>query len=507
MAGHTSTFVKRLLLQLIPVLLLLGAPLSAAEYHVGPGQTPGDPKLVPWKELNPGDTVYFHYQPEPYRTKFVIARRGEPDRPIRVIGVPDPATGALPRIDGNGASTVPGLEYTGQERCVVKIGNAGFEGAGLPAYVELENLEIFGARDGNPFTDHKGKACKYRVNAAALHIEAGHFITIRGCKLHDSSQGLSTSYQSHDVLVERCHIFGNGNFNSITEHNIYSESLRITFLYNRLGPLSTVSRGNNIKDRSAGLVVGWNWIEGGNRCLDLVDTTHPELFNTPEYASTRVFGNIIIKQEGKEQVGEDPELVDKEMTHMGIIDRRLDTTFIPGENNQVIHYGGDSEAETMYRNGVLWFDSNSIISYRSGATVAFRCSTPKQMIVASNNVWSVGEAFHNRLYFLNEEGILFLAGRNYAPANSRDFAGELNPTIHVIGRKYLITGIHPRYMSDTEQDYRLQGRSIAVGKAGPALPALVEWPVRSRIYKRHQGYEDLPALNPALGALPPGPSK
>lgn len=499
--------LPRLLLTLACLTGFAGI-LPAADYHLGPDQAIQDPAQIPWQTLMPGDTVYFHARKEPYLTKFVLARRGEPGKPIRVVGVADAATGKLPVIQGTNAIVPPGLNYTSADRAVIKIGSARFHGAAeAPGYLELENLDIAGARAEAPFTQQDGTSAKYRVNAAAVHIESGDHITLRNCTLRDSSQGLSSAYQSTDVLVERCLIYNNGNPKSISEHNVYTESRGLTFLYNRLGPLAEGSLGNNIKDRSAGLALGWNWLEGGNRILDLVDTTHPELAEAPEYKHVYVFGNIMIKLDGgtadREEEEKDPVEERRRRRELGLDkDASLPPPPPPLENNQIIHYGGDSENFPMYRTGVLWFEHNTVVSKRNGSTVAFRLSTPKQFVVATNNLWSVGDDEHNRLYLLNQEGTVYLAGPNYAPTGWRDFSGELNPQIHVIGRQNMITTPHPQFGDEEAGDYRLQMHIKAVGKAGPPLLPLMRWPVASRIYKIHQGYEDLPQPNMNLGALP-----
>ena len=59
---------------------------------------------------------------------------------------------------------------------------------------------------------------------------------------------------------------------SIYEHNAYTEALGIVYQFNHFGPLCASCLGNNLKDRSAGTVVRYNWIEGGNRQLDLVES-------------------------------------------------------------------------------------------------------------------------------------------------------------------------------------------------------------------------------------------
>jgi CRISPR/Cas system-associated exonuclease Cas4 (RecB family) len=59
------------------------------------------------------------------------------------------------------------------------------------------------------------------------------------------------------------------------------------FQYNRFGPLCAGCNGNALKDRSIDTVVRYNWIESGNRQLDLVDAEDdPSLIVDPRYRDT-----------------------------------------------------------------------------------------------------------------------------------------------------------------------------------------------------------------------------
>jgi hypothetical protein len=513
------------LLSGLALTLATASPALAVDYHVGPGQALEEPAGVPWQTLNPGDNVYIHARPQPYKAKWVIARRGEPDKPIRIMGVPDPASGALPVIVGIGAAVPPGLDYSSADRAIIKIGSARFAGAAeRPGFIEIQDLELRGALTGETFINQDGTEGVYRVNAAAIHIEIGDQITVRHCTLQGNSQGLSSAYLAHNVSVERCRIYNNGNPGSISEHNIYTESRGIQFLYNHLGPLSDGARGNNIKDRSSGLVVGWNWIEGGNRLLDLVDTTHQEVLDDPGYKETFVFGNVMIKTEGV-VVSEQPDAtVDENRKALyGIIDDGTDSKRDPKaprekpkpipkgdpaptpdqiarQNNQVIHYGGDSLNFPMYRVGKLYLDHNTIISRREGATVLLRLSTAEQRVVVSNCLVALGEAQHNRFYIITQEGSVDFVGPSLLPNLWREFADEISKNYQITGQENIIAS--NTSFSDVEaKDYRLQAHSRAVKKAGDSPPQLAKWPVASRVYKPHQGYEDLAEPNRNLGAL------
>ena len=281
--------------------VFLLATAWAAEYEVGPGKSFERIGQAPWASLEPGDTVLIHWRAEPYREKWVVCRQGAEDAPITIRGVPN-EDGLLPVIDAGGAVTAQPLNYSNEERSLIKIGGANVPADLMPKHIVIENLDLRGARPGNFFTDDSGAQREYVRNAASIHIEKGEHFTIRNCVLSDSGNGLFTgslaATPTRNVLVEANHVFGNGIVGSGFEHNSYTEALGITFQFNRYGPLRPGANGNNLKDRSAGLVVRYNWIEGGNRQLDLVETNSPVILEHESYRNTFVYGNVLIEPAG-----------------------------------------------------------------------------------------------------------------------------------------------------------------------------------------------------------------
>ena len=155
------------------------------------------------------------------------------------------------------------------------------------------------------------------------------------------------------MTISHNYIYNNGIENSIYHHNSYTESLGIVFEYNRYGPLRSGAGGNNLKDRSAGTVIRYNWIESGNRQLDLVDTDYFEA--QASYRSTFVYGNLLIEPDN-------------------------------AGNSQVIHYGGDSGETEKYRKGTLYFYNNTVVSTRTDNTTLIRLSSNAESADVRNNV-------------------------------------------------------------------------------------------------------------------------
>jgi hypothetical protein len=436
---------------------------AATTYEVGPAKPFANIGDVPWETLQAGDTVLIHWRSTPYKEKWVICRQGTAQAPITVRGVAGPG-GELPVIDGQGATTRLALDYWSETRGVIKIGGASIPADTMPRHIVIENLDIRNASTPFSFTDDGGAAQSYAANASAIYVEKGEHITVRNCLIHQSGNGFfvasSDAAVSRDILVEGNHIYDNGNTGSIFEHNNYTAAIGITFQYNRFGPLRTGASGNNLKDRSAGTVVRYNWIEGGNRQLDLVDAEDSSLIRAdPRYRETHVYGNILVEPDA-------------------------------AGNRQIAHYGGDSGATATYRKGVLHFYDNTVVSRRTDRTTLFRLSTNDERCDARNNIFYVAAAAGSTLSLLDATGTLDLTHNWFKPGWVATF-GTLSGTINDDGTS--VTGASPGFADEAGEDYRLAAASACVN-AGTALNAVV-LPAHDllRQYVKHQSSEPRPA--------------
>ncbi len=438
--------------------LVLALPVRAADYHVGPGQPLAAIGDAPWATLAPGDRVLIHWRAEPYKEKWVINRRGMPEAWITVQGVPGPA-GQLPVIDGRDAETAAGLNFWNEERGVIKIGGSNTPPDGLPAYLVIENLEIRSGRPPFTFLDDGGGTSSYVDNAASIYVEKAEHLVVRGCVIHDSGNGIfigSFSGQTKDVLIEGNHIFGNGNLGSAFHHNAYTEASDIVYQYNRFGALRSGADGNNLKDRSAGLVVRYNWIEDGNRQLDLVDGGI-EIATHPDYGETFVYGNVLIESDGE-------------------------------GNSQVAHYGGDGGDTSRYRKGTLYFYNNTVVSTRSGNTTLLRLSTQDESADVRNNVLYVTAA-GNRLAMLDAAGDLTLR-HNWTKPGWVDSHSGLTGTIDDDGSG--VTGSAPGFVDEASQNFRPADGAPVIDAGTSPHAGTFEHPV-VRHYVKHTMGEPRPA--------------
>lgn len=398
---------------------------SAATYEVGPGKMFSAIGQVPWENLQPGDTVLIGWRPQPYAEKFVLCRQGRPDAPITVRGVPGP-DGALPMLDGDGATTRRELDYWGDVRSVIKIGGARRPRDTMPQYIIIENLDIRNAHAPLQFTAGGGNVLQYRANAAAIHVEKAEHLTIRNCRLHDCGNGLFISSDnasaSRDILVEGNYFFDNGIARSGLEHNAYTEAAGIIFQFNHFGRLRTNSLGNNLKDRSAGLVVRYNWFDGGNRILDLVDAEDSGIVRRQaDYHDASVYGNVLLK--------------------------------LPGDlHAHVVHYGGDGADTANYRKGTLHFYNNTVVSFRAGTTELFWLSSNDERCDSRDNIFHA--ASPTGKFAVAESAGVFDLGRNWI-SQGWVKAAAASAAAKFSGGDLMLTGATPGFVDFSAQDFHL----------------------------------------------------
>ena len=288
---------------------LFPAAGAAADYHVGPGQPLAQLGDVRWHALRPGDTVFIHYRPQPYREKFLLSSRGTAAEWIRVLGVPGPH-GELPVISGDGATTSRTMHY----RWPDATGDRAIQWGGIiqiayrqngpkPGYIEIANLRVQDGYSAYRFTAENGQAANYGDFCACIYSRSADHILIRDNVLTNCGLGFfnwtgsSGAEIQTDTVLRGNYFFGNGIAGQWGQHASYTESDRVTIEYNRFGPMRKGALGSQIKDRSAGTVIRYNQVEQpAGWMLDLVEPENgaPALTAKPYYKSTWVYGNLLL---------------------------------------------------------------------------------------------------------------------------------------------------------------------------------------------------------------------
>ncbi len=445
------------------VFLLFGlSNIQASDYHVGPGQALASISDVPWVSLAAGDRVFIHWRNTSYKEKWVINRQGTANNRIEIIGVNGP-NDQQPVIDGDGAITAAGLNYTNEERGVIKIGSSNTPPDGLPSYITIDNLEIRSGRPAYQFIDDHGLVKTYASNCASIYVEKAAHLIIRNCTIHDSGNGIfigAFNGQTEDVQLEKNYIYDNGIDGSAFQHNTYTNGVGMVYQYNHFGPLRAGADGNNLKDRSAGLVVKYNWIESGNRQLDLVEADDSEVTGQSSYSSTHVYGNILIEPDN-------------------------------AGNSQVAHYGGDGGITNNYRKGDLYFFNNTIISTRSGNTTLIRLSTNEETAHVFNNVIFT-TASGGKFAMISGNGV-FNMHHNWLKTGWKNCHCTPSGMINDMGSN--ITGSDPLFVDLNSQDFHLQDLSPLIDKGDTIPSALLPFHNISIEYFKHLGMSGRPIVN------------
>jgi hypothetical protein len=182
-------------------------------------------------------------------------------------------------------------------------------------------------------------------------------------------------------------------------------------------------------------VIRYNWIESGNRELDLVDSDHAALTALASYHSTFVYGNVLIEPEG-------------------------------AGNSQIVHYGGDSGNTDLYRKGMLYFFQNTLVSTRSGNTTAVRLSSDGESMDARNNIFYVA-ADGSALGITDGAGTASLRN-NWLKSGWVPTHGTLTGSVTDVSGN--LVGSDPGFTDLSSQDFRLNDSSPCRGTAGPLPP-------------------------------------
>jgi len=446
--------------------------LALTIYNVGPGLAYTTIGAVPWNNLQPGDTVDIHWQSGGYHEKLYISSTGTASQPITINGIPN-SQGQLPIVDGSNATTSPNMAVFGYTPLqdfgeIIIYRNENQSTNYFPGYITINDLQIQGAVGGTSYQGYGGTARTYLTGAAGIWTEGCSNITIHGCTITNNDNGVFASvdpggtYDSN-IMLDSNYIYGNGVSGSDRQHNTYIEADGAIYQYNYYGPLRAGSLGNSLKDRSAGTVIRYNFIESSDpgHLLDLVDAEDSigGLTSLPSYLQTFVYGN----------------------------------TLVSTQNGPVflVHYGGDSTLYSTYRNGTLYFYDNTVINQADQSarwrTNVLELDTNQQSVDARNNIFyntsQTPGATPTLFEFATSQGNINFATSNWVSPGwlssyIAEVGGTYNGTISGTGNFFVDPNNNPSFTNLATYDAYLLAGSNAIGLGGPlAAVAAASYPV------------------------------
>jgi hypothetical protein len=507
---------------------------AATIYDVGPGKPLTSLFGVPWKTLQPGDTVNIYPKPGGYHEKIQVSASGTAALHIVIRGIPDPVTGALPILDANGAVEDPttdwrapilssyGMITVSPRKSVYVYGQPGV------SFVDIETLDIrnayYTADNSITYTDQTGTTRPWDSFACGVYVEWALDFTLRGSEISNCGNGFFANSKNGSVqssarlLIEKNYFHDNSLpytvdpatgavlSNGYHEHHIYTESAGITIQFNKFGRMHPGGHGCAIKDRSSGEVIRYNefdMLEQSN-VLALLDPQGGAGYieQQPHYLDSYVYGNLVT-----------------------IENYPSDTTlFWWGA------YNSTSQYPALHR-GTLYFYNNTVVAHHGKVALFFLPSTSYtgssptfENVDCRNNIFYVDSTYQSSSYnamhwftggATNGGGDINLGINWVSPGTAKDlpfhaYGGSLN------GIANLISGDaggnnDPHFVDLAARDYHPVPSANTIDAAGslaaaalPAFADIMEYvaPQGSKSRVQQGGRSDLGALESSGSGTP-----
>lgn len=434
---------------------------SAADYHIGSGQTYSGFSAffaaVGSAGPGPGSTVYVH--PGTYHEKFCIDWRGRADARLTIQGVED-EFGNRPVIDFQNATTplglVPGNGSTFQDLSGILFHRLGNLAGHTPGFVTLRGLELTHTGSaGGTYVAADGSTRTYSGRANGVYVAGGDELVIEDCVIHGCANGVfaadngTAQRQIHNLTLRDNYFYGNGTENGYLEHNTYLECQGEVYEGNRYGPLRATALGGQLKTRGVGVVVRYNRFDGGNLLpLGLVEHQNSRYTSWIAPAAARdihVYGNLVVNT---------------------------------GAATNPLRFGGDQGFAQGFRKGTLYFSHNTLAETFDSAsrTEWFQAYDAARPLVAINNVRYVskgtpsGSTPGNVLFSTTAGEAAAVFGANWLSPNPKDvWSGSFTGVKQGWADITVSTTNAPDFVDRGAGDYRVLAGTEADGR-GSRLP-------------------------------------
>ncbi len=385
------------------------ANFAANVINVGPNQPVTSLNQVAWETLPPHTMVRIHPKADPYNERIFIVSSD-----IKVCGIKD-ANGARPKLLGLNARVrsssalqsqigTPAQEYSTVNRGIVAIArdsgirNIAVEGLNLAgtmsppysganhsaSYIGMDNLS-------HPYNSHTG--CVYVSRAQNVTIRDNE-MSFCPVGVYVISRGLDYGgdhYLTRNFLLEANYFHDNGLVDDYNVHQAYIQGVNFVVQYNYFGdPIrydidnngtidnDEASNGNDLKMRTVGELVRYNYFENGAHSIDLIDSEDFRPSVVPWF-----FQRLADQSPGavtpalRTQMERDWLKYDHGSYMYGNIFRRNQNVHVQTMGASMVHFGSDN-SPIDGRRGKLWFYFNSILTSlnknsSAGAATLFSC--------------------------------------------------------------------------------------------------------------------------------------
>ncbi len=304
---------------------------------------------MPWLTLVPCDQVHVYYSTTPYRDIVYLSSRGAANRWITIKGIPGP-NGEMPILTGTNA-VMP--KNTGANEWVDSTGLiiinrpdanvVNRSGSYKPGYIHISGLKFQNARPPAKVTKINGLASAWDPFSAGITINGAEQVAITGCDFKDNGLGIfaNSTYgetvQTRNLLIKGNYFSGNSNTSSFSEHNSYTEGVGTVYEDNYFAAPKADSHGDNIKDRSAGIIFRNNYIEGGSNLISLRD---PDSNKEHEAIQVDAWGEVMVASAFVYN----------------------NTLVVRDYNESIVAHGDGPYSTQQIRYGNLYFYSNRVVS-------------------------------------------------------------------------------------------------------------------------------------------------
>ena len=447
-------------------------------------------------------TVKFY---PPYFEKLILTRKGTEAAPLVIRGVPDPESGALPILDATGAKTSPNMQHysdlTMDDLGLVVTAPVAGTRDDYPKWVTISRLRVQHARGGVSYTDINGAKRTLAVGSAGVRLWQADHVTLEGLEVYENDNGIFAktngtavwSQFSPNLTVRRDHFWSNGLGTQC--HQSYIEVNGVVYEFNFYDLPKAGTSINQLKDRSAGMIIRYNFLLQAGRFLDLVETQDGQgvLLPLPSYRESFVYGNIFYM------------------------------TAPPPTGATFIHYGFDGVVSAD-RAGTLYVYHNTFVSERdyneAYRIVMLTITGPADRVDFRNNI-VVNKPLNSGkgnplLGWTYSAGAVDFSVNWVSPnwAACRDGI-PCSANISGTGNFYTPSSIWdtPGFADLLGRDFRLLAGSTAIGRAGSLAPAVTANSlgmdltpryqyVAPMLYSARPGVQDLGAYESGMADAP-----